>query len=612
MLALEAPSGAVLDFALLFVVILLGPVVVEKAKVPGIIGLLLGGFAIGPHGLGWIETGNQTIPELGQLGLLYLMFVAGLELDLRLLSQYRRAAVTFAVLTFTFPFVFGGDGRVRGGVGDRLRPAARLAAGVAHPDPVPDHPRRRPGHQPGGGHCRRRHGAHRHPRPDDPGRRLRHGHRRGFHRLGARRGGDRHGPPRPGRGSLSCPDWPKPPWSLGWGPGGPLPRVRRVVPADGDAGGGLLDRGHRRRLLRRTGPQPARAQRGSVDGADRVLRLRHLHPGLPRVGRSAARPVGDVHRRDPRHRRTPVPGLPRRQGHRGRVWRGPCSGFTWDEAGVMFALTTPQAAATLAATIVGFDIGLFGTSVVNVVLVLILVSILVSTLLVVPRFAERIVAAEPTDALGARVLLATGAGGPSALALHIAGRLAAQDSGIVDVLMTQREGEPPVPSNDVRRLERQVFRGAIDGSVRSVVDRDIPDAIAHATMAQEASVVVLDAAARPVSGSWAALVTGISTIPAIVVCGDPTEIPAQVTVVAGTEPVGVNTIVEAVAAALAGGQERVHRSDVADPVAVPLGSVVVAPIDDWMDVDRLSSGNGPVVLAVLDRPATVAPGPPDD
>ncbi len=106
-LAIEAPHGAVLEFVLLFGVILLGPVVVEKAGMPGIIGLLLGGFAIGTHGLGLIEAGNQTIPELGQLGLLYLMFVAGLELDLALLGAYRKAAITFGLLTFALPFAGG-------------------------------------------------------------------------------------------------------------------------------------------------------------------------------------------------------------------------------------------------------------------------------------------------------------------------------------------------------------------------------------------------------------------------------------------------------------------------------------------------------------------------
>ena len=104
---IEAPSGAVVEFTLLFAVILLGPILLQRVKVPGIIGLLLGGFAIGPHGLGLVGPGNHTVPELGQLGLLYLMFVAGLELDLNLLREYRRAALSFGVLTFLLPFAAG-------------------------------------------------------------------------------------------------------------------------------------------------------------------------------------------------------------------------------------------------------------------------------------------------------------------------------------------------------------------------------------------------------------------------------------------------------------------------------------------------------------------------
>ena len=42
---------------------------------------------IGPHGLDLIGPGNTTVPDLGQLGLLYLMFVAGVELDLNLLRR---------------------------------------------------------------------------------------------------------------------------------------------------------------------------------------------------------------------------------------------------------------------------------------------------------------------------------------------------------------------------------------------------------------------------------------------------------------------------------------------------------------------------------------------
>src|SRR5436190_13103922 len=105
--AIAAPSGPVLEFFVLFGVILVGPIIFTRFRLPGLIGLLLGGVAIGPHGLGLIAAGNHTVPELGHLGLLYLMFVAGLELELHVLEEYRRAAVLLGLLAFAIPFVGG-------------------------------------------------------------------------------------------------------------------------------------------------------------------------------------------------------------------------------------------------------------------------------------------------------------------------------------------------------------------------------------------------------------------------------------------------------------------------------------------------------------------------
>src|SRR3954454_17184683 len=105
--AIQAPSGEVLEFFVLFAVILLGPIVVERLGLPGLIGLVLGGFVIGAHGLNLIHAGNETVPELGHLGLLYLMFVAGLELDLEIVKDYRRAAVGLGLLAFAIPGALG-------------------------------------------------------------------------------------------------------------------------------------------------------------------------------------------------------------------------------------------------------------------------------------------------------------------------------------------------------------------------------------------------------------------------------------------------------------------------------------------------------------------------
>src|SRR3954469_19397432 len=107
LLTQEATHGPVFEFLVLFAVILLGPIVVTRLGLPGLVGLVVGGFVIGAHGLGVIHAGNETVPELGHLGLLYLMFVAGLELDLQVLKDYRRAAVVLGVFAFAIPAAGG-------------------------------------------------------------------------------------------------------------------------------------------------------------------------------------------------------------------------------------------------------------------------------------------------------------------------------------------------------------------------------------------------------------------------------------------------------------------------------------------------------------------------
>jgi len=88
-ITVKSPEGAAWEFLVLFLVVIIGPPLLEHARLPGIVGLLLGGYVIGSHGFNLIGSGNTTVPELGQLGLLYLMFVAGVELDLALVRIYR-------------------------------------------------------------------------------------------------------------------------------------------------------------------------------------------------------------------------------------------------------------------------------------------------------------------------------------------------------------------------------------------------------------------------------------------------------------------------------------------------------------------------------------------
>lgn len=102
-LPLTDPSGV---FLVLFVVVLLMPRLAERLRLPGIVGLTVGGIIIGPFGLELVER-DGTVALLGGAGLLFLMFEAALELDRDVLHQERRQTIFFGVATFVAPFGFG-------------------------------------------------------------------------------------------------------------------------------------------------------------------------------------------------------------------------------------------------------------------------------------------------------------------------------------------------------------------------------------------------------------------------------------------------------------------------------------------------------------------------
>ena len=100
------PTSAEWTFFVATFVIFVGPLLVERIGLPGIVGVILGGLIVGPFALGWLER-DGAVESLGDLGILVLMFLAGLELDLDEFQANRRAALTFGSLTFTIPFVLG-------------------------------------------------------------------------------------------------------------------------------------------------------------------------------------------------------------------------------------------------------------------------------------------------------------------------------------------------------------------------------------------------------------------------------------------------------------------------------------------------------------------------
>lgn len=109
-MTIHPPEGPAWSFLLLLLVILVAPWIAERLRLPGLIGLLVGGFLIKGVEVGGGIQEATVVDFLGDLGLLYLMYLAGLELDLNIFARLRHAAITFGLMTFTLPFVLGFGG----------------------------------------------------------------------------------------------------------------------------------------------------------------------------------------------------------------------------------------------------------------------------------------------------------------------------------------------------------------------------------------------------------------------------------------------------------------------------------------------------------------------
>jgi Kef-type K+ transport system membrane component KefB len=93
-------------FLTIMAVILIAPMFSERVRLPGIVGLIVGGIAIGPYGFNLLSNG-LVMELLATIGLIYLMFNAGLEIDLGQFNRVRSKAIIFGVLTFAIPLVAG-------------------------------------------------------------------------------------------------------------------------------------------------------------------------------------------------------------------------------------------------------------------------------------------------------------------------------------------------------------------------------------------------------------------------------------------------------------------------------------------------------------------------
>ena len=106
MIAAALVTQPVPIFFIVLVIILLAPLLLNRLKIPHIIGMIVAGVAVGPYGFD-ILSNDSSFAIFGQVGLLYLMFLAGLEIDMFHLRLNLRRGLLFGLLTLLVPLGLG-------------------------------------------------------------------------------------------------------------------------------------------------------------------------------------------------------------------------------------------------------------------------------------------------------------------------------------------------------------------------------------------------------------------------------------------------------------------------------------------------------------------------
>lgn len=92
-----------LIFFVVLLMILLSPIIMGRLRIPHIIGMVLAGVVVGQYGLDILER-DASFELFGRVGLYYIMFLAGLEMDMEGLKKNRNRVAVFGLLTFLIPF----------------------------------------------------------------------------------------------------------------------------------------------------------------------------------------------------------------------------------------------------------------------------------------------------------------------------------------------------------------------------------------------------------------------------------------------------------------------------------------------------------------------------
>ena len=99
-------ADPVLKFLIILLIILGAPLLLNKIRIPPLLGLIIAGAAIGPHGLNLVLRDSSIILS-GTAGLLYIMFLAGLEIDMGDFKRNSLRSLTFGLYTFGVPMALG-------------------------------------------------------------------------------------------------------------------------------------------------------------------------------------------------------------------------------------------------------------------------------------------------------------------------------------------------------------------------------------------------------------------------------------------------------------------------------------------------------------------------
>ncbi|MCH5311820.1 MAG: cation:proton antiporter, partial [Prevotella sp.] len=99
-------TNPTLIFFVVLCIILFAPIVMNRLRIPHIIGMVLAGIVIGKYGLNILER-DSSFELFGKVGMLYIMFLAGLEMDAGDINKRRSQFGLFGLLTFFIPFAVG-------------------------------------------------------------------------------------------------------------------------------------------------------------------------------------------------------------------------------------------------------------------------------------------------------------------------------------------------------------------------------------------------------------------------------------------------------------------------------------------------------------------------